>query len=106
MQVQEQANFGHAKGSCYRCGQVSPVVDLDCYIEGEGVLALCFGCVADAARLAGFVTEGEAADAAIEVNRLRAEAATMADIIESAQKLIRTLETASTTFRKKVASGV
>lgn len=39
----------HANGGCYRCGRGDTLVDMDVQIVGEGALALCRGCIGDAA---------------------------------------------------------
>lgn len=48
MQHLESASIAYAKCSCYRCGGAGDLVDMDCFIEGEGALALCLTCLIDA----------------------------------------------------------
>ena len=45
MQFAPQSAYYHAKQSCYLCLQTSELVDTGVQIEGEGVLAICRGCV-------------------------------------------------------------
>lgn len=51
MQHLESASIAYAKCSCYRCGAGGDLVDMDCFIEGEGALALCTSCVTEASNL-------------------------------------------------------
>ena len=44
------APFTAAKEGCYICRRADDVVVFDAVIEGEGVLAICTGCINDAAR--------------------------------------------------------
>lgn len=48
MQHLEAITLAYAKCSCYRCGDTSDAVDMDCFIDGEGALALCVKCLRDA----------------------------------------------------------
>jgi hypothetical protein len=43
----------HAKEGCYVCGRGDSLVDTEVPIIGEGVLAICKGCIVDMARTAG-----------------------------------------------------
>lgn len=52
MQHLEAITLAYAKSSCYRCGDTSDAVDMDCFIEGEGALAICTKCINDAAKIA------------------------------------------------------
>lgn len=52
MQHIEATTYTYAKGSCYRCGSASDLVDMDAHIEGEGALAICSTCIFEAATLA------------------------------------------------------
>ena len=71
------ALLAHANAGCYRCSRGNNLVDHDVQIVGEGALALCKGCIAEAAEAAGLVVNGarvreleqqlQAAQAAIEV---------------------------------------
>lgn len=45
--------LAHAKAGCYICGRGDHITSLDVHIEGEGILALCTGCITDAAEAAG-----------------------------------------------------
>lgn len=54
----------HANMACYICGVTTNLIDTSVQIEGEGVLAICPGCVAGMARAAGFTDPD--ADAEIE----------------------------------------
>lgn len=40
-----QSAYYHAKAGCYLCGRTDSLVDTSVQIEGEGVLALCIGCI-------------------------------------------------------------
>lgn len=44
-----------AQGGCYRCRRGSELIDFDCFIEGEGSLALCRNCVGEGAEAAGLL---------------------------------------------------
>ena len=59
------ALMAHAQGGCFRCHRGSDLVDMDAYVEGEGALALCTGCIRDAA-IAGGLTLNAAAIAEIK----------------------------------------
>lgn len=52
MQHLEAIPIAYAKCSCYRCGNTSDAVDMDCFIEGEGALAICTNCLIDALAVA------------------------------------------------------
>lgn len=54
------ALMAHAKGGCYRCGRGDSLVDMDAYVEGEGALTICKGCVLEAAEAAGLHLNGAA----------------------------------------------
>jgi hypothetical protein len=47
------ALLAHANGGCYRCLRGDNLVDLDVQIVGEGILAICTGCLKEAAEAAG-----------------------------------------------------
>jgi hypothetical protein len=64
------ALMAHARGGCYRCARGDRLVDMDAQIEGEGALAICAGCITEAAETAG-LTFNEA-----RVRELEAELAT------------------------------
>lgn len=53
MHVIEMGTYMHAKEACYLCTRPGPLVDTGMQIEGEGILALCFGCIAEAGVKAG-----------------------------------------------------
>ena len=61
------ALLAHAAGGCYICQRGDSLVDTDAVIVGEGVLAVCKGCISDLAQAAGLhlnsaaVAEREAA---------------------------------------------
>lgn len=40
-----QSEYHHAKQGCYLCGTTGDLVDTQVFIEGEGVLAICSGCI-------------------------------------------------------------
>lgn len=46
------ALYAHAKEGCYRCERGDGLIDFDVQIVGEGALALCKGCIAEAAEVA------------------------------------------------------
>lgn len=52
MQHLEAITLAYAKSSCYRCGASGDAIDMDCFIEGEGALALCTTCLIDAVSIA------------------------------------------------------
>jgi hypothetical protein len=52
MQHLDAIPWMYAKASCYRCGNTSDAVDFDCFIEGEGALAICTTCLIDAVKIA------------------------------------------------------
>lgn len=41
------SDYHHAEHACYLCGRADHLVDTEKSIEGEGVLAICEGCVVD-----------------------------------------------------------
>lgn len=51
-------------GACSRCNRADRLVDIDVHIDYEGNVALCVGCVADAAIAAGLLTPKMAAERA------------------------------------------
>lgn len=74
------AGYTYANGgSCYRCSAADRLIDMDTNIAGEGFLALCTGCVEEAARAARLtfsaaaVRDAEARAAAAESRALEAE---------------------------------
>jgi hypothetical protein len=60
MRFQGNSLDAHAKGACYVCLRADGLVDTDVQIEGEGILAICVGCITAAAEAAG-LTFNEAA---------------------------------------------
>lgn len=56
------AEYFHAKQSCYTCLNNHDVVDTSIVIEGEGVLCICRSCIADLARTAGFDLDDRSAE--------------------------------------------
>ena len=65
-----------ANGGCYLCGSVNGLVSTEKIIEGEGLLAICSGCINDLAVTAGYVVNGrDEIDAANERARLADEVA-------------------------------
>lgn len=48
-----------ANGGCYICASTNGLVSTDISIEGEGLLALCSGCIHDLAVTAGFRVNGQ-----------------------------------------------
>lgn len=70
MQRLENANYAFAKQACYICGQPHDVVDTEAFVEGEGALCICRGCVADMAQTAGFILESRSAQIADLEERL------------------------------------
>lgn len=46
------ALYTHAAGGCYVCHRGDSLVNTDTVIQGEGVLALCKGCIQDMAEAA------------------------------------------------------
>jgi hypothetical protein len=52
MQHLEEITYAYAKSSCYRCGGAGDAVDMDCFIDGEGALAICTTCLIDALTIA------------------------------------------------------
>ena len=80
-----------AGGTCSQCGRADHLVGLDFTIDYEGGVALCSGCIADAAHLAGFlVTEdgarrlAEAEARAAEAERRASDAEHLLAILKSA----------------------
>lgn len=69
MQRIENCLYVHAKGACYLCHQPHDCVDTEIIIEGEGILAICRGCIADLARTTGFDLD----DRSTEIELLRIE---------------------------------
>lgn len=67
MERVENAEYFHAKQSCYLCLNNHDVVDTSIIVEGEGVLAICRSCIADLARTAGFDLD----DRSKEIQELR-----------------------------------
>lgn len=61
-------------GYCSQCGGGENLVGLDFVVEYEGAVALCRGCIADAAALAGFILTADGA-ARLATAEARAEAA-------------------------------
>lgn len=72
------------KQGCLRCGRPTGLVDLDTYIELEGHLALCAGCLGEAANLAGYTLTEKFAERLATAERLRDEALAARDEAESA----------------------
>jgi hypothetical protein len=60
------AGYQYAKEGCYICPNAGPLIDTGVQIEGEGIMALCFTCLADMARVAGFTDP----DADTEIEQL------------------------------------
>lgn len=58
----ENAEYFHAKQSCYLCLNNHDVVDTSIIVEGEGVLCICRSCIADLARTAGFDLDDRSAE--------------------------------------------
>lgn len=54
MLVFGNATFQIAKQGCYTCGRGDSLVSTEIIIEGEGILALCPGCIHDLAVSAGY----------------------------------------------------
>ena len=52
MNYQGDANLSHANGGCYVCLRGDSLVDTGVQIVAEGILALCKGCITDAAQAA------------------------------------------------------
>lgn len=48
-----------ANGGCYVCRSTNNLVSTGVIIEGEGLLALCGGCINDMAVTAGFKVNGQ-----------------------------------------------
>lgn len=48
-----------ANAGCYQCGETTGVVTFDRIIEGEGVLAICGGCILTAAQMVWAAREAE-----------------------------------------------
>jgi hypothetical protein len=84
----DHAAYYHAKNSCYTCLNPNDLVDTGIIIEGEGVLALCRSCVADAAHKAGFVLSDNAA----EVESLKAQLAGATLRADEAEDMIHKLK--------------
>lgn len=55
--------YHHAKQTCYLCGRADHLVDTQVIIEGEGVLAICEGCVLDMVRVLTEHSETDVFDA-------------------------------------------
>lgn len=51
--MQHEVNAPHnaAKAGCYLCTNPNSVVVTDAYIEGEGTLVICTGCLSEANRV-------------------------------------------------------
>lgn len=54
------ALVAHAQGGCFRCHRGDSLVDMDAFVEAEGALALCVGCIGEAAEAAGMHLNGAA----------------------------------------------
>lgn len=77
MQRIPQPIYAHAKSSCYLCGSAANGIDFEVFIEGEGVLFLCRGCVTEAAttlglKLADPTIEERLKEAEVELEEARA----------------------------------
>jgi hypothetical protein len=53
MHREQNSAYYHARQSCYTCLGTDNLVDTEVVIEGEGVLAICEGCVREMARTLG-----------------------------------------------------
>lgn len=84
-------------GACSRCLRSDRLVDIEVLIEYEGNVALCSGCIADAAHTAGFlVTEdGAARLAEAEARATAAEAQAAA-----AEKILAQVQAAANRAKK------
>lgn len=83
-------------GACSRCLNSAGLVDIDVMIEFDGNVALCSGCIADAALMAGyFLTEAGAER--LDAAEKRAEAAEAR--AAEAEKLLSTLQSTVTRVR-------
>jgi hypothetical protein len=87
----------HAKMGCYLCGRGDRLVSTEVQIEGEGILAICTGCIQDLAQ-AGRLTFNEA-----YVQELRSELATTKIALEDAQRLEARLQAALRNIQKPAA---
>ena len=93
MDYAPQSSYYHAKESCYLCGKTDDLVDTAVQIEGEGVLALCRGCIlGDMALTLG-----------VDVAALELAAAASADLEREVAELKAALRAARRTATQKRA---
>lgn len=88
MEREASASYYHARQACYLCLNPNDVVDTSIQIEGEGVLAICRGCIADLARTAGFDLD----DRSAEIELLRIERDEAVNEAKAANHLVTTLQ--------------
>lgn len=69
-----------ANGGCYLCARTDNLVSTSKVIEGEGLLALCSGCINDAAVTAGFAVNAQG-----EIERTQRAAEALADQLAEAE---------------------
>jgi ABC-type Fe2+-enterobactin transport system substrate-binding protein len=98
MQREQNASYYHAKGACYLCHQPHDIVDTSIQITGEGVLAICHGCIADLALTSGYLLSDNKA----EVESLKAQLAGATKRAEDAEDMLEKIKL----YEKRVANLV
>lgn len=93
MELMPEATTGHAKEACYLCLNPSPVVDLGVVIEGEGFLALCPGCLAEAMTAAGRRLPTD--PLVLENGEMREALAVAMELVNDAEDMVITLANAA-----------
>lgn len=73
-------------GACSRCGRADRLVDIDVLIDYDGSIAMCEGCLGEAAMVAGFIVTERGAQRLADAEAKLAAAESRADEAE------RTLE--------------
>lgn len=87
MERVQNTSYFHANGSCYLCGQPNDCVDTSVQITGEGVLAICHGCIHDLAMTAGYVLSDNKA----QVEQLVADLDDQTKRADAAEEMLRKL---------------
>lgn len=79
----QNAEYFHARQACYLCLQPHDCVDTSIVIEGEGVLALCHGCIRDLALTSGYAVDD---DRSAEIAQLNVDLEAAVDRMQKAEK--------------------
>lgn len=83
-------------GACSRCLRSDRLVDIDVLIEHDGNVALCEGCIADAAVTAGLIVTERGADRLAAAEKRAAEFEARA---QEAERLLAGLQTSLTRMK-------